>query len=266
MLDGGDLRRMASLTSKAMERPLRYAFIAQVLSCLVLLLLAVLVPRALQYPFALVLGQGMLVAFLSLVVRLPLWWRWIGGGFVPLAYLMLKVELPPSFWLTGFVMLALVFWRTDSSRVPLYMSNSMTAQTLLALLPAQPIRLVDLGCGDGSLLRQLARSRPECLFVGYEHAPLTWAWAKLRGRGQGNLDIRYGDFWGHPLSPYDIVYAFLSPVPMHRLWQKTQAEMASKSLLISNSFAIPNVHASSLVEVGDKRGSILYCYAVGGTT
>ena len=266
MLDGGNLNHAAPLAAKAMEKPLRYALIAQVVSCLVVFLLAMMMPVVRQHSVGLVFAQGVFAALLSWLIRLPPWWVWIGGAFVPLAYFMRQFDLPPVFWLSGFVILALVFWRTDASRVPLYMSNSTTVQALLRLLPQQPIRLIDLGCGDGRLLRQLAKSRPTCQFVGYEHAPLTWAWAWLLGRGLKNLDVRYGSFWGHNLSSYDVVYAFLSPAPMQKLWEKTQAELASTSLLVSNSFLIPDVPAKSVVEVGDKRGSILYCYSVGGTT
>jgi hypothetical protein len=64
-------------------------------------------------------------------------------------------------------MLLLTFWRTDRSRVPLYLTNRSTADSLATLLlPATPVTVIDLGCGDGGLLRRLALARPDCRFVG----------------------------------------------------------------------------------------------------
>jgi hypothetical protein len=254
------------LTARAMKHPVRFAVAMQLIAGLAVLMVIAVVPTVVLYPLALAGLQGTAAAVLSWLIGMPSWWWWIGGGFVPMAYLLADLGISPSYWLAGFVLLALVFWRTDTSRVPLYMSNSMTVEALSGLLPHQSIKFIDLGCGDGRLLRQLARLRPDCLFVGYEHAPLTWAWARLFGFGLKNLDIRYGSFWAHSLASYDVIYAFLSPAPMPKLWIKALEEMPPRALLISNSFPVPGVRARQTHAVSDKRRTILYCYAVGGTT
>jgi hypothetical protein len=71
-----------------------------------------------------------------------------------------------------------------------------------------------------------------------------------------------GDFWHHPLGPYDMVYAFLSPLPMPRLWEKAKAEMRPGSLLVSNSFPVPDVEPQRVIEIADRRGTRLYCYSM----
>lgn len=68
------------------------------------------------------------------------------------------------------------------------------------------------------------------------------------------------NLWQENLTDYDVVYAFLSPTPMNALWDKVQREMRPGSLFISNSFAIPEVATSHIVEVDDARGTKLYCY------
>jgi SAM-dependent methyltransferase len=203
--------------------PVRRALLSQALgAALAGGLILTVFPALPAQPLAAAGLQGLSAAAFSLLLRSPVWWLPIHLGFMPLAILALGLGLPSWVWLAGFALLLLTFWRTDRSRVPLYLSNRPTADALAALLPAAPVAVVDLGCGDGGLLRRLARARPDCRFVGYEHAPLPYAWARISCRQLPNIEIRYGDFWSQPLGDYGLVYAFLSPDPMPRLWDKAR--------------------------------------------
>lgn len=245
---------------KLAESPLRLALVAQALGAAAAGLVLLLFPGLPAPPLAIAAAQGLCAALLSHLLHGPVWWLPIHLGFMPLAVLALALGLPSWMWLAGFVLLLLVFGRTDRSRVPLYLTNTAAGEALVRLLPTEPVAVIDLGCGDGGLLRRLARSRPDCRFVGFEHAPLTWAWAWLSCRMLPNVDIRFGDFWAHPLDRYALVYAFLSPAPMAELWDKARAEMQSDALLVSNSFSIPGVEPASTVEVPDGRRTRFYCY------
>lgn len=241
--------------------PLRLALLAQVLGAFLAFALAgYLVPDLWNTPLALALTQGVMAATISLIFRGPPWWLPIHLAFLPLAVLASRLPLASSWWLVGFFLLLAVFWRTDRSRVPLYLSNRTTADTLATLLPAAPCRVLDLGCGTGSLLARLSRARPDCQFTGIEHAPIPWLVGRLRSLGQANLRIELGNFWPHPLAEYQVVYAFLSPEPMPRLWQEACARMAPGAMLVSNSFPVPGVAEAALVQVQDGRHTRLYCY------
>lgn len=245
--------------------PLRNAAAAQLLgAALTGALVFLFFPALPAQPLALAGVQGLCAALLSRLLRGPIWWLPIHLGFMPLAILALDLGLPSWLWLAGFVLLLLIFGRTDRSRVPLYLTNAQASEALARLLPAEPVAMIDLGCGDGGLLRRLARARPDCSFVGFEHAPLTWAWAWLSCRRLANVEIRFGDFWPHSLGRYALVYAFLSPAPMPRLWAKAQAEMRADALLVSNSFAIPDVRPERRVEVADGRHTRFHCYRPAG--
>lgn len=213
-----------------------------------------------QHPLVPALIQGATAALIAYWQRAPRWWLPIHLGFAPLAVIVQGFDIPPGWFLGAFVLLLLVFWRTDQSRVPLFLTNRRTATALAALLPAVPIKVIDLGCGAGGLLRQLAKARPDCRFVGIEHAPLPWLLAHLRTRGMNNVSVRHGDFWQEPLGSYGLVYAFLSPAPMSRLWQKARTEMTPGALLISNSFAVPDNEPSRVIDVGDRRTTRLFLY------
>lgn len=213
-----------------------------------------------QIPFILALLQGAIAAMISLRLRAPYWWQPIHLGFLPLVVAVQQLDIAPGWFLAAFVLLLLVFWRTDRSRVPLYLTNRATAAALLKLLPATPCRILDLGCGDGGLLRRLAAARPDCRFTGIEHAPLTSLLARLRNADRHNVTVRRGDFWQEPLQGHAVVYAFLSPAPMLELWSKARAEMAPDALLVSNSFAVPGIEPAGTVAVADRRNTRLFLY------
>lgn len=241
--------------------PLRKALQAQVFAALGIgLLVQVLAPALWAMPLVPALAQGVAAAGLSYRFDAPPWWLPIHLLFMPLAVAANTLPIPPGAWLAAFVIMLLVFWRTDRSRVPLYLTNDTAARTLAELLPTGPSTVLDCGCGDGGLLRQLARLRPDCTFVGIEHAPLPWLWARIGALGTPNLLVRYGDFWASHLGLYDVVYAFLSPAPMARFWAKAQEEMKPGALMVSNSFAVPEVAPDRIVEVADRRATRLYCY------
>jgi len=81
---------------------------------------------------------------------------------------------------------------------------------------------------------------------GIEHAPLTWLWARLMGLGLKNLAIRRRRLLAAlDLGDFDLVYAFLSPAPMPRLWAKAGAECRTDATLVSQQFRMYlKVHAN----------------------
>lgn len=244
---------------------LRHALLAQLGGLLVVLLIALTLVRIAQVEIAgilmvLAMLQGGIAAMISYRQNAPGWWLLIHLGFAPLATVVQRLQLAPGWYLAGFLLLLAIFWRTDQSRVPLYLSNRATSQAVIDLLPKTPGRFIDLGCGTGSLLSRLARARPDCHFVGIEHAPLPWLIARLRTLDLSNVTIRRGNFWLESWAPYSFVYAFLSPAPMPHLWEKACAEMSPGAMLASNSFEVPDVPALQEVRVGDRRGTRLYCY------
>jgi hypothetical protein len=73
-----------------------------------------------------------------------------------------------------------------------------------------------------------------------------------------------GRFLRHSLADYDLVYAFLSPVPMTEVWHKASTELRPGALLVSNSFPIEGVEPEQVIEVDDRRHTRLYCYRPAG--
>lgn len=207
-------------------------------------------------------AQAALAALIAVLLRSERWWLPIHLGFLPLVVAAHRLALHPGWYLLAFIVLALTYWTSFRSQVPLYLSNRDTARAVLGLLPAGPARVLDIGAGTGSLLRPLARSRPDCQFTGVELAPGSWLLGRLLTRRLANLQWRRGDLFAEPWGDYDVVYAFLSPVPMAAVWNKAQAEMRPGSVLLSNSFPVPGCEPAFVVEVGDRRRTRLYAYRV----
>lgn len=210
--------------------------------------------------------QGLLAATLARYLGLSRWWCWLNLLFVPALLLASGAPLPSWVFLCGFVLLLLLNWNSFGERVPLYLTGAQTRRELVALLTQQApgFRFVDLGCGPAGSLLSLARQFPQAQFVGVETAPLSFAIAWLRALPRSNCRIRYENLWRTDLAQFDVVYCFLSPAPMARLWAKAQAQMPAGSHLVSNTFEVPGVPADRQVELHDWRNSRLLLWQMPG--
>ena len=197
---------------------------------------------------------GLSAAGLAWFWGLPAWWRFINLGFVPLLWLGLQLDLDADWSLLAFLALALTSLGAVVTRVPLYLSSPRAAEELARRLPDCG-RLCDLGCGLGGPLARIHRLRPDARLQGVEAAPLNWLVARLRLWGRA--DVRLGSLWQADLSRCDLVYAYLSPAPMARLWDKARREMKPGSLFVSNSFDVPGVTFDEIVELQDLSGARL---------
>lgn len=236
------------------------ALIAQSAGLAAAVLMALWTAELPLFGWAFTVTQGVIAAATAVALRSARWWLGIHLAFAPALLAASKLQIAPGWYLGAFLALALIYWTSFRTQVPLYLSNGRTADAVLGLMASdRPVTLIDLGSGSGGLLRRLAQARPDSRCVGIETAPLPLLLSRCLKR-PANLDLRWGDFWAEPLDGYDLVYAFLSPVPMARLWDKALREMRPGSLLVSNSFAVPGITPTKIIEVADRRHTQLYCY------
>ncbi len=217
-------------------------------------------------PLAFVLLCGLLAATLSHVAGLARWWLVIQLLFAPALVLMLTFDIPPVVFLAAFVVMLAVYWSTFRTQVPLYLSSDKVWRALEDLLPEKrtgsSFRFIDLGSGLGGVLTHLASVRPDGHYTGVESAPLPLLWSQLRIRlgGYRNCEVHWGSIWDHSacdLARYDVVFAYLSPVPMERLWRKARAEMRPGTVFISSTFAVPEQAPHQTLQVDDLHRSTL---------
>lgn len=219
-------------------------------------------------PLNISLITGMTAPLLSMLFGMARWWIPIQMLFAPGMFFLLSLSLPPAAYLSVFIVLALVYWRTYQSQVPLYLSSRRVWHTLEELLPAektgQSFSFVDIGSGTGGVINHLARKRPDGNFIGIENAPLPLLLGQLRARLNrlSNCTQLWGNMWELDFSQYDVVYAYLSPVPMPQLWEKACAEMKAGSLLISNTFTVPDHPPDYSITLQDWQHSTLHVWHI----
>jgi len=229
-------------------------------------------------PLVFALLVGALAAVLSHFAGLARWWLPIQLLFAPAVVLMLKLHLPSGFFLAAFLVMLVVYWSTFRSQVPLYLSSKRVWQTLEELLPpadlsspaSQPpsagtgnnFTFMDMGSGMGGVLTHLASVRPDGLYCGVENAPLPYLLSRLRIKlgNYSNCRVQWGSLWTCNLAPYDVVFAYLSPVPMAQLWHKVKQEMRPGTLFISNSFAVPEHPPQYSITLDDMHHSTLHIW------
>ena len=211
---------------------------------------------------------GALAAVLSQLCGLARWWLPIQLIFAPALVLMLRINIPPELFLAAFLLMLLVYWSTFRSQVPLYLSSKRVWQTLEELLPptaqGKQFSFMDIGSGMGGVLTHLAEARPDGRYYGVENAPLPYLLSRLRIKlGQyRNCHVLWGSLWACDLAPYDVVFAYLSPVPMEQLWHKVKNEMRPGSLFISNSFAVAEHPPQYSITVDDLHHSTLHIWHI----
>lgn len=245
--------------------PAILAMLVQIIA--VALMLSLLGTGSIHFtPLTFALSCGSLAAVFSYLTRQASWWWLIQLLFLPAVVVVLTWEIPPLFFLGAFLIFMLVYWSTFRSQMPLYLSSHKVRQALAELLPVVPhgrsFSFIDLGSGLGGVLTHLARSRPEGRYVGVEAAPLPCfcSWLRIRLAGLSNSSVRWGSMWDCDLGQYDVVFAYLSPVPMARLWHKACAEMRPGSMFISSTFVVLEHPPQHTVQVDDLHRSTLYVW------
>ena len=207
-----------------------------------------------------VLAEACLACALCALLRLPWWW-------LPLALALPFAAAGPSLpwwaWASGFSALLLVYGGGVTTRAPLYLSNRAAIHELAGLLPAMPgVQACDLGAGLGGPSLGLARQRPDAQVTGVEASVLPWLVCRLRASRRPNLRMLLGNIFTHDLAGYHLVYAFLSPEPMPRLWAKVCTEMQPGSLFVSNTFAVPGFAAERTIVLPGRSDARLLVYRV----
>lgn len=210
----------------------------------------------LQLPFlAVVAVQAALAAAFGVRFGLRRLWIVFHAAFVPALVGLHALALPAWAWFAAFLLVLFLNWNSFRHGVPLYLTGSGTNRALADLLRERGprFRFIDLGSGLAGTLCGLARAYPESQFTGVETAPLSFALSWLRSLPLRNCRIRYRSLWREPLGAYDVVYCFLSPIPMPALWAKARAELKPGAWLVGNTFGIPGVPPDREIPVAASR-------------
>lgn len=251
--------------------PSLVALLSQVAATLVILIIVYPVLASFEVEIPLVFYafiQGGIAALLGSHFGLASWWKPINLLFTPALVATLTLGVAPSWFLVAFIVMFLLYWSVFKSQVPLYLSSRNAWMAVAELLPKKgDVRFLDLGAGLGGMLNYLGVRYPDGRFSGMEIAPLPFFLGWVRKKCvKGNYSLVWGDLWQQNLAGQDVVYAYLSPAPMARLWLKVFEEMSPGSCFISNTFAVPGVEPESVIDLDDFHHSRLFIYRIPAQT
>ena len=103
-------------------------------------------------------------------------------------------------------------------------------------------KIVDLGCGCGSLLLPLAKRFPQHRFVGIERDIVAYVLMKVRSGKYKNLRVIYGNFLKYDWRDYDMFLCYTGNEIAPMISQKILEEAKKTALIISETFRIPNLN------------------------
>ena len=205
--------------------------------------------------------HGILAALIGAAIGLPRWWLPF-QLLAPTAMALLVLSgLPTWVSLAVLAVLVLLYGGGVATRVPLYLSNRAAHRALAELLRGRETpSAIDLGAGFGGPMRHLAAVFPGGRFDSVEASPVTCLIAWLLALPRRNARVRWGDLWQAGLADRDLVYAFLSPEPMPRLWERFLAEARPGTLLVSNTFPVPGIEPGHVIDLPGRDDARLLVY------
>lgn len=209
--------------------------------------------------------QGLLAAMVTYWVLHSSWWVIIQLLAPPFLVLGLALDIPAWVFPVLLIFLMMIFWNVAINRVPLYLSNKQTVAKLNTVIKKQAgMKVVDLGSGLGGTMTELAKTRSNQQFYGFETAPMPFlvSWVVSKMTRQKNTTFFLKSFWNINLAEYDVIYCFLSPVPMAALYEKAVREMKPGSWFISNSFTVPGHKPDRTLTVADSRKTKLMIWKI----
>jgi len=144
---------------------------------------------------------------------------------------------------------------------------STSAIRIRAFLDAVPMKsgdlFVDLGCGDGRVLRA-ARKRYGVRALGYEVNPLAYFMAVIKSLGMKGVKIKYKNFHRADIGRADVVFCYLFPDVMKEVADKLAGELPSESWVVSCNFPLPGWSPRKVIRPASGRHSDpIYIYRVG---
>lgn len=207
--------------------------------------------------------QGIIAALLARALKLAIWWQWILFIFPMAIWLALKLDLTPSVLFGGFLLFVLMYWSVFLTQVPYYPSGQAACDVVAALIDHEKqLKIIEIGSGLGGFSFRLAKIRPKSSYMGIEIAPLPFLISLIRSKFQrSKVRFRLGNYQKMDFADFDLVFAYLSPVAMPKLYEQCKAQMKPGSILVSHEFIVPEIKPSNILKSGHDS-KVTYTYQI----
>lgn len=146
-------------------------------------------------------------------------------------------------------------------------TSSKARQKILEVIPKNingPI--YELGSGWGGLAMIIGKKCPDQKIVAIENffIPYFINYIRVLMSGVKNISLKLKDFYNDPLNDAGLVICYLYPGAMIKLKEKFERELKPGTVVISNTFSVPEWEANQVYQVGDIHRSNIYVYKVDG--
>lgn len=120
--------------------------------------------------------------------------------------------------------------------------------------------VIDIGCGDGRVLRALKRAYPTIRAIGYERNWHPYLLAK-RVKGAG-IEVRRQSFYQADLSEATVVYCYLLKSLMPKVQPLLERQLRPGTIIYSYAFQFPGWTPTRVIPNPEKpEASKLYVYS-----
>ncbi len=151
---------------------------------------------------------------------------------IAVALLLLLILMSVSIYL----LFLSVSWLYGAPYVPIK-SKELTQILETVKMPSRGL-IIDLGCGDGRVLKQ-AVEMYGVRGIGYDVNPFVLAFARLRSRTRQDITYYRKDIRNADLFQADVIFLFLFPKIIGELKTKFLHETKHDVIFISHAFKIP---------------------------
>ncbi len=134
-------------------------------------------------------------------------------------------------------------WRKDLDRI-------------LKLIPSKKnLTFVELGCGSGTVMLEIARLRSKIQVVGYEIQPILFliCWLRIKLNHLKNVEVKFADFFKADLSSADVVFLYWTEKTTHKIREIRGIGEIGKQTIISYAFPVVG---RKPVKVDEEKGRL----------
>jgi len=118
---------------------------------------------------------------------------------------------------------------------------------------------VDVGCGDGVIVHEVAKKFPACRAIGYESVAQVARQARALHKSSGiPYEICQKDVFDVSLTEARVVYLYMLPYMHERIWKKMLKECRPGTLLYSSGFDLKNTPPKTTIEVSPTSRIFVY--------
>ncbi|MFA5133421.1 MAG: methyltransferase domain-containing protein [Patescibacteria group bacterium] len=124
-------------------------------------------------------------------------------------------------------------------------------------------KIYELGCGKGKFLFEAEKRFRPAKLVGFDLSPFHIAYDKIKAKIIGSkAEFYLQDFFKADLKDADLIYLFLTPKAVKKIWPiiKKQTKKGSRVIILSDG--LPKVKYEKIINMrpGKENSSKLYIY------